>query len=88
MKSGKTILGVVAGLAMGAILGILFAPDKGKKTRRQILDKGEDYMDAIKEKFASAKDDVNEYAEDKKAKFNNIKKDVNHAASDIKHAAS
>ena len=29
MDSGKLVLGVLAGLAIGATLGILFAPDKG-----------------------------------------------------------
>ena len=34
MKSN--ILGVVAGLAAGTLLGVLFAPDKGSKTRKKI----------------------------------------------------
>jgi len=29
MKTSNTILGLVAGLATGALLGVLFAPDKG-----------------------------------------------------------
>lgn len=51
MKSGKVLLGVLAGVAAGAILGILFAPDKGTNTRKKILSKGEDYADGLKEKF-------------------------------------
>ena len=51
MKSGKVLLGVLAGAAVGAIAGILFAPDKGSRTRKQIVDKGEDYADGLKEKF-------------------------------------
>lgn len=38
MSSGKVVLGMLAGLAAGAVLGILFAPEKGSKTRRKILD--------------------------------------------------
>ena len=48
MKSGKVLLGLLAGVAAGAILGILFAPDKGSKTRKQILDKGEEFAGSIK----------------------------------------
>lgn len=53
MKTGKIILGVVAGLAAGAMIGILFAPEKGSDSRHKIAKKGEDYLEAVKEKFNS-----------------------------------
>jgi gas vesicle protein len=34
MSKGKVILGVLAGVAVGAMLGVLFAPDKGWNTGR------------------------------------------------------
>ena len=37
MKQGQIVLGVLAGIAAGAVLGILFAPDKGTITRKKIL---------------------------------------------------
>lgn len=40
MNSKKTILAILAGFAAGAVLGVLFAPDKGSGTRRTILSKG------------------------------------------------
>jgi gas vesicle protein len=51
MSRGKIILGVLAGLAAGALVGILFAPDKGSETRKKIIDKGESYVDNLKEKI-------------------------------------
>jgi gas vesicle protein len=51
MKEGKIVLGVLAGLAAGAILGILLAPDKGSETRTKIAGKGTKYVDDIKEKL-------------------------------------
>lgn len=48
MSSGKILLGIIAGLAAGATLGVLFAPDNGKDTRKRISNKGEDYLDNFK----------------------------------------
>ena len=51
MKSGNIVLGVLAGLATGAVLGILFAPDKGPKTRRKIIGGAKDLADDLSKKI-------------------------------------
>jgi gas vesicle protein len=60
MSSGKVLLGVLAGVAAGALLGILFAPEKGSTTRKKIVSKGEEYVDDLKEKFGEFVDKVAE----------------------------
>lgn len=35
MKTNKTVIGILGGVAVGATLGILFAPDKGSNTRKK-----------------------------------------------------
>ena len=60
MKSGKVILGVLAGVAVGALVGILFAPDKGSVTRNKISGKAEALADEMKEKFNEFLDSVSE----------------------------
>ncbi|WP_396176534.1 YtxH domain-containing protein [Flavobacterium sp.] len=58
MKNNQVILGVLGGLAAGALLGILFAPEKGSKTRKMLADKGEGYADDLKSKFYNMYDTV------------------------------
>ena len=37
-NTGNTLLALLAGAAVGKGIGILFAPDKGSKTRKKIRD--------------------------------------------------
>lgn len=60
MSTGKVVLGTVAGLAIGGILGVLFAPEKGSTTRKQIMDKGNDYADELKSKYKELANSVSE----------------------------
>jgi len=69
MSKGKVLLGVLAGVAAGALLGILFAPDKGSVTRKKISKKGEEFADDLKEKFDDFLDNITE-------KFENLKEDA------------
>ena len=51
MKNSDVVVGILGGLAVGAILGILFAPDKGSNTRRKIAEKGTNLKDNLKGNF-------------------------------------
>lgn len=53
MKADKIILGVLGGVAVGALMGVLFAPEKGDKTRKKIMEKSNDYADELKDKLDS-----------------------------------
>jgi len=59
----------MTGLAISAIAGILFAPEKGSTTRKQIMDKGDDYVDKLKSMFDELRDSLTE-------KFESIKNDA------------
>jgi gas vesicle protein len=56
--SGKILAAVAAGIAAGAVLGILFAPDKGSETRRKINDQGKNWPVILKTNFTKAKKDL------------------------------
>ncbi|TDH26196.1 YtxH domain-containing protein [Segetibacter sp. 3557_3] len=59
MNSGsKVLLGVLAGAAAGAILGVLFAPDKGTETRRRLNEGGRDVASNLKDKFSDLVDGI------------------------------
>ena len=69
MSSGKVIVSVLAGIAAGALLGVLFAPDKGWNTRKNISKKGEDFAEILEEKFNEFLDSISE-------KFDEVKEEV------------
>jgi gas vesicle protein len=58
MKTEKALLGVFAGLVAGAAIGVLFAPEKGSTTRRNISKKGEDLANALSDKIDDKFDEL------------------------------
>ncbi|MBR6054981.1 MAG: YtxH domain-containing protein [Bacteroidales bacterium] len=72
MSKDGTFLGLVTGLAAGVVLGLLFAPDKGSKTRerlRKVAAEGyeefKDFIDEEEEPYeADPVYDAEEKAED------------------------
>jgi len=77
MNSGKVVLGLLAGVAAGAILGILLAPEKGKVTRGKISKKGHDISDDLTEKLKGFSDMITDQIEA-------IKEEALHLAKDAK----
>lgn len=63
MDNGKVVTALLAGLAAGAVLGILFAPDKGSETRDKLNESLADLGDAIKERAEEQFDHLNEFKE-------------------------
>jgi len=51
MNSGKIFLGILASFAGGALMGILLAPEKGSRTRRNMMNLSDDCTDDLKDKF-------------------------------------
>ncbi|SMC75214.1 YtxH domain-containing protein [Pedobacter nyackensis] len=54
--NSKVLVGLLVGLAAGAALGMLFAPEKGTETRDRLSQSLKDLGDSIKDKAA---DEIN-----------------------------
>lgn len=63
-NTGNALIAIVGGAAIGAALGILFAPDKGDKTRKKIKEGYKDLEKDMKKKLANAKVDFEETYQD------------------------
>jgi gas vesicle protein len=48
MKAKNILVGMIAAAAIGALVGTLFAPDKGSETRRKIKDTADDLANKVK----------------------------------------
>jgi gas vesicle protein len=67
--SGNTLLALLTGAAIGAGIGILYAPDKGTKTRKRIKKKAMETSDDISSRIIHAKEELTKTAEAKKVDF-------------------
>lgn len=71
MKSdtGNILLAVLAGAAVGAGVGILFAPDKGSNTRKKIKEKVDETRHDLTDRITSAKEELTRTAKEKREAF-------------------
>ena len=67
--SGNTLLALLTGAAIGAGMGILYAPDKGTKTRKRIKKKAMETSDDLTSRISLAKEELTKTAEAKKVDF-------------------
>lgn len=58
--NSKIVAALLAGLAAGAVIGLLFAPDKGSETRDKLNESLGDLADAIKERAEEQFDQLGE----------------------------
>ncbi len=75
-KTGNSILALLAGAAIGVGFGILFAPDKGSKTRDKMKEGFDDLKDQAKSKWDSLEEETKE-------KFSKSKEDLIETVEDL-----
>ncbi len=57
----KVVVGVLAGVAVGAVIALLFSPEKGSDLRENIADSLKGLYNDAKDKAASEYDRMNSY---------------------------
>ena len=77
MKVSNVALLILTGVAVGAIAGLLMAPEEGAQTRRKLLKKAKKYKKLMadtateyKDKAIHLKDNIEGAASDVKKRFN------------------
>jgi gas vesicle protein len=79
--SGNSLLALLTGALVGVGIGILFAPDKGTKTREKIKDGFQDAKDDLKQK-------LDEVSEQLKSKLTHSKDNLEDSFEDMVSNAS
>ncbi len=76
----------LAGLGLGAALGILYAPKSGRETREAILQAAENGRDAIRDRARQMKEHANEWVDRGKEYVQQQKEQLRSASDAFKHA--
>ena len=84
MASTKSFLSLLAGLAAGAALGILYAPDKGWKTRARVKKATANGYEDLKENLGDLGAKVDEKAAEAKESIKSIRETLREKGAEIK----
>jgi len=86
------IAGLVVGGAIGAIAGLLFAPETGEETRKRVAIKSKEWADDLYNKFDDLKESVTEVLEDVKhgatEVMDDVKKSTGKVVDEVKKGAA
>ena len=84
MASSKSFFSLLAGLAAGAAFGILYAPDKGWKTRARVKKAAANGYEDLKENLGDLGTKVDEKAAQAKASLKDIRETLRTKGAEIK----
>ena len=68
-NNGNMLLALLTGAAIGAGIGILYAPDSGERTREKLKSKAHDLKNDLSDRLTHARDELTKSAKEKKDEF-------------------
>ena len=86
MASTKSFLSLLAGLAAGAAIGVLYAPDKGWKTRARVKKAAENGYEDMKDNLGEFGAKVDEKTAEAKASIKDIRETLREKGEELKES--
>lgn len=83
MKASNIILSILISSAAGLAIGLLFAPQKGSRTRRRLAEKNHQYSDYLVDKIDDFVDSVSHPLESIESEAKQFAKKVSDSAKKI-----
>jgi gas vesicle protein len=85
--NSNTLLGILAGSAIGALIGVLFAPDKGSVTRERLKAEALNAKESMNNSLTDLENNIKTSLSDERAtlddKIDAILSDASHKAEDV-----
>lgn len=81
----KSLPGILVGLAVGAIVGVLLAPESGNKTRKRIVSDSDSFFKDLQDQLQSGLDNIksqyNDYVDSASTKAHDVVSQAKRKAS-------
>lgn len=85
--SNRSFFSLLLGLAAGAAIGILYAPDKGKNTREKVKRAAAGNLDDLQEGAENLESEIEDKAEEAKEDFKDVGEKLKKKGQEIKEGA-
>jgi gas vesicle protein len=82
-NGGLGVVTFIAGLAVGALIGVLIAPEAGDKTRGRIARKSNDLLEDLEGQVEITKHKVNQFNESMKERANTLAAEAKSKANEL-----
>jgi gas vesicle protein len=87
-SDNTSLITFIAGLAVGALVGVLLAPDSGERTRGKIAKKSNELLEDLEGQLEIAKHKVSQFSETVRDKAEHVAEDVKTKAGQLRNKAA